>query len=50
MIREEKLVTAFELIGIYCELIVARLPIIESQKYVDRSSNNILRILFLLVS
>jgi len=25
---------AFELIEIYCELVVARLPILESQKYV----------------
>nr|XP_043627237.1 uncharacterized protein LOC122598815 [Erigeron canadensis] len=32
VIREEKLVAAYDLIEIYCELIVARLPIIESQK------------------
>ncbi|XP_057768319.1 uncharacterized protein LOC130988476 isoform X1 [Salvia miltiorrhiza] len=32
VIREEKMLAAFDLIGIYCELIVARLPIIESQK------------------
>ncbi|XP_071697207.1 uncharacterized protein [Rutidosis leptorrhynchoides] len=32
VIREEKMVAAYELIEIYCELIVARLPIIESQK------------------
>lgn len=34
LIREEKMVAAYELIEIYCELIAARLPIIESQKYV----------------
>lgn len=28
------MVAAYELIEIYCELIAARLPIIESQKYV----------------
>ncbi|WOG94283.1 hypothetical protein DCAR_0313576 [Daucus carota subsp. sativus] len=32
LIREEKMVAAYELIEIYCELIAARLPIIESQK------------------
>ncbi|KAJ0986482.1 hypothetical protein J5N97_004838 [Dioscorea zingiberensis] len=32
VIREEKTLSAYELIDIYCELIVARLPIIESQK------------------
>ncbi|EPS63330.1 hypothetical protein M569_11456, partial [Genlisea aurea] len=32
VIREEKMVAAYELLEIYCELIVARLPIIESQK------------------
>ncbi|KAG6424093.1 hypothetical protein SASPL_114505 [Salvia splendens] len=32
VIREDKMMAAFDLIGIYCELIVARLPIIESQK------------------
>ncbi|KAJ0743515.1 putative vacuolar protein sorting-associated protein Ist1 [Helianthus annuus] len=30
--REEKMVVAYDLIEIYCELIVARFPIIESQK------------------
>ncbi|EYU30662.1 hypothetical protein ABFS82_11G057800 [Erythranthe guttata] len=30
--REEKMMAAYDLIEIYCELIVARLPIIESQK------------------
>lgn len=30
--REEKMMVAYELIEIYCELIVARMPIIESQK------------------
>lgn len=34
MVREEKTMAACDLIDIYCELIVARLPIIESQKYV----------------
>lgn len=34
MIREEKMMAAYDLLEIYCELIVARLPIIESQKYV----------------
>jgi hypothetical protein len=34
VIREEKMMSAYELIEIYCELIVARLPIIEAQKYV----------------
>lgn len=32
VIREEKMMAAFDLIEIYCELIIARLPIIESQK------------------
>lgn len=32
VVREEKTIAAFDLIEIYCELIVARLPIIESQK------------------
>ncbi|KAH9623911.1 hypothetical protein KSS87_006336 [Heliosperma pusillum] len=32
VVREEKMLTAYEMIEIYCELIVARLPIIESQK------------------
>ncbi|GLT79049.1 hypothetical protein SLA2020_505590 [Shorea laevis] len=32
VVREEKTVAAYDLIEIYCELIVARLPIIESQK------------------
>ncbi|XP_010924918.1 uncharacterized protein [Elaeis guineensis] len=32
VIREEKIMSAYDLIEIYCELIVARLPIIESQK------------------
>ncbi|KAJ9551245.1 hypothetical protein OSB04_015290 [Centaurea solstitialis] len=32
VIREEKMVAAYDLVEIYCELIVARLPIIESQK------------------
>ncbi|WOH11226.1 hypothetical protein DCAR_0830706 [Daucus carota subsp. sativus] len=31
-IREEKMVAAYDLIELYCELIAARLPIIESQK------------------
>ncbi|KAJ7973737.1 IST1-like protein [Quillaja saponaria] len=32
VVREEKTKTAYDLIEIYCELIAARLPIIESQK------------------
>ncbi|XP_021888895.1 IST1-like protein, partial [Carica papaya] len=32
VVREEKTMAAYDLIDIYCELIVARLPIIESQK------------------
>ncbi|KAI3443672.1 hypothetical protein Pfo_000337 [Paulownia fortunei] len=32
VIREEKMMAAYDLLEIYCELIVARLPIIESQK------------------
>ncbi|KAG0493241.1 hypothetical protein HPP92_004235 [Vanilla planifolia] len=32
VVREEKTMSAYDLIEIYCELIVARLPIIESQK------------------
>ncbi|XP_058000776.1 uncharacterized protein LOC131179088 [Hevea brasiliensis] len=32
VVREEKTMAAYDLIEIYCELIVARLPIIESQK------------------
>lgn len=34
VVREEKTMAAFELIEIYCELVVARLPILESQKFV----------------
>ncbi|CAH2051212.1 unnamed protein product [Thlaspi arvense] len=33
VVREEKTVAAYELIGIYCELIVVRLGVIESQKH-----------------
>ncbi|KAI4347023.1 hypothetical protein L6164_007874 [Bauhinia variegata] len=32
VIREEKTITAYDLIEIYCELIAARMPMIESQK------------------
>ncbi|XP_026447436.1 uncharacterized protein LOC113347962 [Papaver somniferum] len=32
VVREEKTMSAYDLIEIYCELVVARLPIIESQK------------------
>jgi vacuolar protein sorting-associated protein IST1 len=32
VVREEKTVAAYELIGIYCELLVVRLGVIESQK------------------
>ncbi|KAF8388852.1 hypothetical protein HHK36_025532 [Tetracentron sinense] len=32
VVREEKIMAAYDLIEIYCELLVARLPIIESQK------------------
>ncbi|XP_038699424.1 uncharacterized protein LOC119996742 isoform X2 [Tripterygium wilfordii] len=32
VVREEKTMAAYDLLEIYCELIVARLPIIESQK------------------
>lgn len=32
VVREEKTVAAYNLLEIYCELIVARMPIIESQK------------------
>ncbi|XP_052199554.1 uncharacterized protein LOC127806361 isoform X2 [Diospyros lotus] len=32
-VREEKTIAAYDLLEIYCELIVARLPIIESQKH-----------------
>ncbi|XP_073151000.1 uncharacterized protein [Henckelia pumila] len=32
VIREEKMMAAYDLLEIYCELIVSRLPIIESQK------------------
>ncbi|CAI9780351.1 unnamed protein product [Fraxinus pennsylvanica] len=32
VIREEKMIAAYDLIEIYCELTVARMPIIESQK------------------
>lgn len=34
-VREEKSKEAYELIEIFCELIVARMPMIESQKYVN---------------
>ncbi|XP_010526411.1 PREDICTED: protein IWS1 homolog A-like [Tarenaya hassleriana] len=32
VVREEKMVAAYELVGIYCELLVARLAVIDSQK------------------
>ncbi|XP_051130974.1 uncharacterized protein LOC127251356 isoform X2 [Andrographis paniculata] len=32
VIREEKMMAAYDLLEIYCELIIARLPVIESQK------------------
>ncbi|KAM0045621.1 putative vacuolar protein sorting-associated protein Ist1 [Helianthus debilis subsp. tardiflorus] len=32
VIREEKMVATYDLIEIYCEFIVGRLPIIKSQK------------------
>ncbi|KAH7519168.1 hypothetical protein FEM48_Zijuj08G0007100 [Ziziphus jujuba var. spinosa] len=32
VVREEKAITAYDLVETYCELIVARMPIIESQK------------------
>lgn len=41
VIKEEKTVGAYELIEIYCELIAARLPIIESQKYLTNFSLDI---------
>lgn len=34
VVREEKLRAAYELVEIYCELIAARLPMVEAQKYV----------------
>ena len=33
VVREEKTMAAYDLIEIYCELIAARLPMIESLKY-----------------
>ena len=33
VVREEKMMAAYDLVEIYCELIAARLPMIESQKY-----------------
>lgn len=35
VVREEKLRAAYELVEIYCELIAARLAVVESQKYVN---------------
>jgi len=32
VVREEKTMAAYELVEIYCELIAARLPMIEAQK------------------
>jgi vacuolar protein sorting-associated protein IST1 len=32
-VREEKTMAAYELVEIYCELIAARMTMIESQKY-----------------
>lgn len=32
VVSEEKTVAAYELVGIYCELLAARLGVIESQK------------------
>lgn len=46
LIREEKMVAAYELIEIYYELIAARLPIIESQKYVHYYLKRYLHLVF----
>ncbi|KAG6421051.1 hypothetical protein SASPL_117600 [Salvia splendens] len=46
VIREDKMMAAFDLIRIYCQLIVARLPIIESQNYVDQTSNIVFQFRF----
>jgi len=35
VVMEEKTMGAYDLIKIYCELITARMPVIESQKCVD---------------
>ena len=35
VVREEKTMAAYDLVEIYCELIAARLPMIESQKYLN---------------
>lgn len=42
MIKEEKMMSAYDLIETYCELIVESLPIIESQKYVNLLSMTLL--------
>lgn len=38
VVREEKTMAAYDLVEVYCELIAARLPMIESQKYVIKNS------------
>lgn len=44
------MMAAFDLLEIYCELIAARLPIIESQKYVMLIITSDLQLLQLVVS
>lgn len=38
--REENMVAAQDIIQIFCELIVARLPMIQSQRFAKEQSNN----------
>lgn len=40
VVREENTMAAYDLLEIYCELIVTRLPIVESQKYVADKLNH----------
>jgi hypothetical protein len=35
VMREQNIITAYEFIELYCELVVVRLPIIEKQRYVS---------------
>lgn len=47
VVREENTMAAYDLLEIYCELIVTRLPIIESQKYVaDKLNHSIKEFIF----
>lgn len=46
MIREEKMMGAYDLLEIYCELSIARLSIIDTQKYVTLHPRMLIFLLF----